>query len=189
MREHTLFRKSAHFVEVIIILQKNVSKELERKRRNLARLNRNPERLPRKRFRCGSEDHINAKCPKPPKKMRSGESKYVFMKEVNRACNNGKENNDHKIYASMARMYSNNERKNVKYGDSLQLTNWILDLGETCHMTPEVSDFIPGTLEDTDKCIEVADGHHVTAKKKVKYKYKCVTIAEINSSQPYTTYF
>ena len=33
-------------------------------------------------------------------------------------------------------------------------------------MTPEVTDFIPGSLEDTDKFIEVADGHHVTAKKK-----------------------
>ena len=33
-------------------------------------------------------------------------------------------------------------------------------------MTPEVSDFIPETLEDTDKYIEVADGHHVTAKQK-----------------------
>ena len=31
-------------------------------------------------------------------------------------------------------------------------------------MTPEVSDFIPGTLEDTDKYIEVANGHHTTAK-------------------------
>ena len=33
-------------------------------------------------------------------------------------------------------------------------------------MTPEVSDFIPGTLENTDKTIEVADGHHITAKQK-----------------------
>ena len=33
-------------------------------------------------------------------------------------------------------------------------------------MTPEVSDFIPGSLEDTDKYIEVADRHHVTAKQK-----------------------
>ena len=31
-------------------------------------------------------------------------------------------------------------------------------------MTPEVSDFIPGSLEDTDKYIGVADRHHVTAK-------------------------
>ena len=30
----------------------------------------------------------------------------------------------------------------------------------------KVSDFIPGTLEDTDKYIEVADGHHVMAKQK-----------------------
>ena len=33
-------------------------------------------------------------------------------------------------------------------------------------MTPEVTDFIPGSLEDTDKFIEVTDGHHVTAEKK-----------------------
>ena len=33
-------------------------------------------------------------------------------------------------------------------------------------MTPEVSYFIPGSLEDTDKYIEVADGHHATVKKK-----------------------
>ena len=37
-------------------------------------------------------------------------------------------------------------------------------------MTPEVSYFIPGSLEDTDKHIEVADGHHVTAKQKVQVR-------------------
>ena len=63
-------------------------------------------------------------------------------------------------------MSSNGKRSSENYGDSSQLTNWILDLGATCHMTPEVSDFIPGSLEDTDKCIEVADGHPVTAKQK-----------------------
>ena len=31
-------------------------------------------------------------------------------------------------------------------------------------MTPEVSDFIPVTLEDVDKYIKVADGHHDTVK-------------------------
>ena len=63
-------------------------------------------------------------------------------------------------------MSRDDEHKSVKYGDSSQLTNWILDSGATCHMTSEVSDFIPGTLEDTDKYIEVADRHHVTAKQK-----------------------
>ena len=33
-------------------------------------------------------------------------------------------------------------------------------------MTPEVSGFIPVTLEDTDKYIEVADGHHFMEKQK-----------------------
>ena len=66
----------------------------------------------------------------------------------------------------MARMSINYKRKSVKYGDSFQLTNRILDSGATCRMIPEVSDFISGSLEDTDKYIEVADGHHVTAKQK-----------------------
>ena len=70
----------------------------------------------------------------------------------------------------MARMSINDERSSEKYGDSSQLTNWILDSGATCHMTLEVSDFIPGSFEDTDKYIEVADGHHVTAGKKVKVR-------------------
>ena len=30
----------------------------------------------------------------------------------------------------------------------------------------EVTDFILGSIEDTDKSVEVADGHHVTAKQK-----------------------
>ena len=66
----------------------------------------------------------------------------------------------------MARMSSNNEPSSGKYGDSSKLTDWILDSVSTCHMTPEVSDFIPGSLEDTDKLIEVTDGHHVTSKQK-----------------------
>ena len=63
-------------------------------------------------------------------------------------------------------MSRNDERKSVKYGDSSKLTNWILDSGATCQMKPEILEFIPGSLEDTDKYIEVADGPHVTAKPK-----------------------
>ena len=66
----------------------------------------------------------------------------------------------------MARMSSNDECPSGNFGESSQLTNWILDSRETCYMTPEVSDFIPGSLKDTDKHIEAADGHQVTAKQK-----------------------
>ena len=41
-------------------------------------------------------------------------------------------------------MYSNAESTRMNYEDSLQLSNWILDSGATCHMTPDISDFIPG---------------------------------------------
>ena len=105
-----------------------------------------------------------AKCSKPPKDNEKRRRQVSFNDKGNLACDNGKNNDDHNIYASMAQMSSNDERKSEKYGNSSQLTNWILDSGATCHMIPEVSYSIPLSLEDTDKYIAVADGHHVTAK-------------------------
>ena len=46
----------------------------------------------------------------------------------------------------MARMSGNDESSSSDFGDSFQLTNWILDSIATCHMTTQVSDFIPGSL-------------------------------------------
>ena len=89
-----------------------------------------------------------------------------FNEECNRAYDNGKNNNDQNIYASMAHMSGNDKCTSGNFGDSLQLTYQILDSGEMCHMTPELSVFIPGLLEDTDKHTGVADGHHVTEKQK-----------------------
>ena len=124
------------------------------------------ERPHRKCFRCVSEDHMIARCTKPSKDNKNRRNQVRFNEKGNLACNNGENNNDQKIYASMAQMSSNDERSIEKYGDSSQLTNWILYLGATCHMKPEVSDLISGSLEDTDKYIEVTDRHHVTATKK-----------------------
>ena len=45
------------------------------------------------------------------------------------------------------------------------MTNWILDSSATCHMTQEIYDFILVSLVETDKYIEVVDGHFVTEKK------------------------
>ena len=77
------------------------------------------ERTPRKCFRCGSEDNIIAKCPKPPKKFEKRQKKVCFNEKYNRSCNNGKNNNDQKIYASMARMSSNDECPSENFGESL----------------------------------------------------------------------
>ena len=68
------------------------------------------------------------------------------MKKGNRAYDNGKNNSDQKIYASMARMSRNDKFPSESFGDSSQLTNWIWYSVEKCHMTPEVSDFIPASL-------------------------------------------
>ena len=65
---------------------------------------------------------------------------------------------------SMAHMSSNAESPRRYYGDSSQLTNWILDSVTTCPMTPDISDLIPGSFVETDKYIEIADGNFVTVK-------------------------
>ena len=76
----------------------------------------------------------------------------------------------HKIYTSIAHMYTNAEIPRTHFGDISQLTNCILDSGATCHVTPDISGFIPGLLVVTDKYIEVEDGYFVTAKKWDKFK-------------------
>ena len=77
----------------------------------------------------------------------------------------------------MAPMSDNDESPSWDVGESSQLTNWILDSGATCHMTPQVQDFIPVLLEDTDKHIEFADGHQIRAKKG-QVRIKCATITK-----------
>ena len=94
-----------------------------------------------------------AKCPKAPKDNDKRRKSVRFNEKGDRACNNGEDDNDHNIYASMALMSSDDESKSKEYGVSSKLTNWVLDSGATCHMTPEVMEFIPGSLEDTDKFI------------------------------------
>ena len=66
----------------------------------------------------------------------------------------------------MARMSDNDESPSRYFGDSFQLTNWILYSGALCHNIQQVSDYIPGSLEDRDKNIEVEDRYHVTTKQK-----------------------
>ena len=60
------------------------------------------EKPPWKCFICGSEDNMIAKCPKPPKDNEKRRRQVRFNEKGNRACNNGENNNDHKIYESMA---------------------------------------------------------------------------------------
>ena len=92
-----------------------------------------------------------ATCPKSPKDNEKWRKKVRFNEKGNLACDNGKHNSDQKIYASMARMSRYDECLSENYGDSLQLTNWILDSGATCYMTPYGSYFITGLLEDTER--------------------------------------
>ena len=46
----------------------------------------------------------------------------------------------------MAHISGNDKSASIYFGNSLQLTNFILNSGATFHMTPQVSDFIPGYL-------------------------------------------
>ena len=70
-----------------------------------------------------------AKCPKTPKDNKKRRKQVHFNEKGYRACDNSKNYNDHKIYAYVARMSSDDECKSVKYDDSSQLTNLILRFG------------------------------------------------------------
>ena len=98
---------------------KRIRKEKEKSRAVDVSSNIQMERPPWECFRYGSEDHMIEKCPK----------QVCFNKEGNRACYNGENNSDFKIYASIARVSSNDECPSENVGYSLQLTNWILDSG------------------------------------------------------------
>ena len=74
---------------------------------------------------------------------------------------NTDKNYSQNTYMSMARIFSNIESRRRYFWYSSQLTNWVLDLGATCHMTPDISYFIPVSLMETDKYIEVANGNFV----------------------------
>ena len=91
----------------------------------------------------------------------------MFNEKGNRECEKSENNSDHKIYASMTHMYSNEECSNE---NMLSVRNW--PIGFMFHMTPEVSDINPGSLQDKDKYIEAADRHHVTAKPKGQVQIK-----------------
>ena len=121
-------------------------------------------------FRCGSEDHLIEKCPKPPKDNYKWRKQLRFNEEGNRACETRNNNSDQKIYAFMERMSSDDEFPGGNFGDSPQLINWIMDSGATCHMTLEVSDFISGSLEDTDKKLKLRTEITSQQNKKVKYE-------------------
>ena len=73
--------------------------------------NRNSDRPPRKCYRCGSEDHMIAKFPKSLKYSDKRRKSVRFNEKSNRACDNSKDENDHKIYVSMAQMSSDNKRE------------------------------------------------------------------------------
>ena len=92
------------------------------------------EHTPRKCFRCGYEDHLIAKCPKPPKENDKRQKQVLFNENFNHACDNCKNNRDKKIYAYMACMSDNDECPSGNVGDSSQLTNLILDYGAMFHM-------------------------------------------------------
>ena len=102
---------------------KNIGKEKEKARSAGNLSNKNSDRPAQKCFRCGSEDHLIAKCPKLPKDSEKRCKSDKSKEEVDPTCDNSDDDNELKVYASMARMSNDDKRENKDYGDSSQLTN------------------------------------------------------------------
>ena len=125
---------------------KKIRKEKEKARSAGTSSKKKSDCPARKCFRCGSEDHLIEKCPNPPKDSEKRRKSEKSKEKGNCACDNSDDDNDHEVNASMARMSSDDKRESKYYGESSQLTYCILDSGATCHMTPKVTDLIPGSL-------------------------------------------
>ena len=89
---------------------------------------------------------------------------YILARIDNTSGKSIDQSESQKIYASMAHISSNAESPRRDFGDRLELTNWILDSGATCHMRTEILYCILVSLAETYKYIEVTDGHFVTDK-------------------------
>ena len=83
----------------------------------------------------------------------------------------------------MSCMSSNAEITRRDLGHGLQLTNCILEIGVTCHMKPEISDFISVSLVETDKYIEVVYGHFFISKQTREVQIKI----RDNNNKPFIT--
>ena len=104
-----------HFLEKCL---KKIRKEKEKARSSGASSNKNSDRPSSKCFRCGSEDHLIAKFPKPPKDGEKKNGKKVSFKDKekgNSAKDNSDDDDDLKVYASMARMSNDDVSKNKDY--------------------------------------------------------------------------
>ena len=96
----------------------NIRKEKEKARSAGTLSNKNSDRPARKCVRCGSEDHLIAKCIKPPKDSEKRRKSDNSKEKGNSAKDNSNDDNDLKVYASMARMSSDDKRESKDYGDS-----------------------------------------------------------------------
>ena len=89
----------------------------------------------------------------------------------------------------MARQSSNAGSPRRFFGDSSQLTNFILDSGATSHRTPDILDLIPDLLVKKDKYTEVSDGNFVTVKQTGEVKMKFMTMMAKTSLLRYKMYY
>ena len=87
----------------------NIRKEKEKPRSAGTSSNKNSDCPARKCFRCGSEDHMIAKCPKPPKDSEKRRKSEKSKEKGNRECDNSDDDDELKVYASMERM-SNDDK-------------------------------------------------------------------------------
>ena len=90
---------------------KRIRKEKEKARSAGNWSNKNSDRPTRKCFRCGSEDHLIAKCPKPPKDSEKRRKSEKSKEKGNRAKDNSDDDNDLKVYESMAQMSNDDKRE------------------------------------------------------------------------------
>ena len=76
------------------------------------------------------------------------------------------------MYAYMAHISGNEKISSTYFYDSFLSANCIYDSGGTYHITSQFSNIISGSLEDTNRYIEVTDRYHRMMNQKGRFQIK-----------------
>ena len=122
-------------------------------------------------YYCKKPGHIRPNCPLLKQKRNNFKPSSYQPHTANTTRQiqlTSSSTSDGSLHANMAK-YGNAGRK-LKHSSVLtstphkhDLSNWVMDSGCTCHMTPFKSDFLHHTLVHENKIVEVADGNSIPA--------------------------
>ena len=115
-------------------------------------------------YKCNNMGHYANKCP------LKQQHKDIMTKEKVNSTNTREivlnNNSSDDVHVNMVQISNVGQKTKVSHTDvplPHDLYNWVMDSRATCHMTPYQTDFLPDSVNQIKKIVEIADGYNVPA--------------------------